>query len=443
MSVDRPNVLFVLADDLGWGDVSLHDSPIRTPNIDRLADTGIELERHYVNPTCTPTRASLLTGRFPGRFGVHATSPTNHPVLPDGYPTLASALRSCGYRTGLFGKWHLGSSPRYAPNAYGFDVSYGSLAGGVDPYNHHYKKGAYSVTWHRNGELVSENGHVTDLILQEATAWIEGQTEPWFCYVPFTAVHVPVKAPQSWLDRYAYGSYDREPLRDRSFKKYAAYASHMDAAVGRLIELLECRGRLEDTIVVFSSDNGALYDYPVEKTNQYPGWQEHTPRLGSNLPLRGQKGQLYEGGIRTPTFISWRGVLSHGRREHPMHMADWMPTLTGLAGYRPETDPRWDGVDMWPTIIAGKAREELRAIFWNVRGRRYGLCDGDWKLIADETMNRAACELYNLAADPRETHDVAGQNPDRVATLLAALSRQRELENSSRRADAPAKAEVL
>ena len=144
--MDKPNILFILADDLGWGDVSYHNSEIRTPNIDRLVQSGIELDQHYVCPMCTPTRAALMTGRHPGRFGRHATSPSNPPVLPDGYETIATSFRNCGYDTGLFGKWHLGSKPEFGPNHYGFNTSYGSLAGGVDPYNHRYKQGEYSFT---------------------------------------------------------------------------------------------------------------------------------------------------------------------------------------------------------------------------------------------------------------------------------------------------------
>ncbi|MDE2725967.1 MAG: sulfatase-like hydrolase/transferase, partial [Gemmatimonadota bacterium] len=142
--IEKPNILFILADDMGWGDVSYHGSHIRTPNIDRLAATGIELDQHYVCPMCTPTRTCLLTGRHPGRFGRHATVPSNAPVLPDGYETLASSFRNAGYETGLFGKWHLGSSPEYGPNQFGFNTAYGSLAGGVDPYNHRYKSGPFS-----------------------------------------------------------------------------------------------------------------------------------------------------------------------------------------------------------------------------------------------------------------------------------------------------------
>ena len=154
-----PNILFILADDLGWGDVSCHGSPIRTPNIDRLMAQGIELGQHYVQPMCTPTRASLLTGRYPSRFGPHATVPSNPPVLPEGYQTLASVIRDVGYDKGLFGKWHLGSWPQFGPNQFGFNTSYGSLAGGVDPYNHRYVNGEYSFTWHKNGKRVAlDNG---------------------------------------------------------------------------------------------------------------------------------------------------------------------------------------------------------------------------------------------------------------------------------------------
>jgi len=348
--LSSPNVLFILADDLGWGDLSCHGSQIRTPNIDRLMAQGIELGQHYVQPMCTPTRASFLTGRYPSRFGPHATVPSNRPVLPEGYQTLASVLRDGGYDTGLFGKWHLGSKPEFGPKQFGFNTSYGSLAGGVDPYNHRYRYGEYSFTWHRNGERVDENGHVTDLIANEAIDWMESRTTPWFCYVPFTAVHVPVKAPQQWLDRYAFEQYDDDSLKDASYKRYAAYASQMDHAVGQMVESLELTGQRDNTIIVFSSDNGSIGDAPLHASDVYPGWQEGSPRLGSNLPYRGWKAQLYEGGIRTPTLINWRGTLESGRMDHPVHVSDWMPTLPNLVQGcvrawhsigRLETDIKW------------------------------------------------------------------------------------------------------
>ena len=434
--MSTPNILFILANDLGWADLSLHGSPIRTPNIDRLACEGIELEQHYVCPMCTPTRVAFLTGRHPGRFGAHATVPSNAPVLPDGCETLASVMRTRGYETGLFGKWHLGSSPRFGPNNYGFDTAYGSLAGGVDPYNHCYKRGEFSVTWHRNGKLVEERGHVTDLIVREAVEWIESRTRPWFCYVPFTAVHVPVKPVQSCLDRYQYESYDDDPLKDASYKKHAAYTSHMDQGIGALLEALERTSQRENTIVVFSSDNGAINDCPLHGTDKYPGWQEAYPRLGSNLPFRGVKAQLYEGGIRTPTVVNWRGRLSPGRMSHPVHVADWMPTFTRLVEAEPQTDPQWDGTDIWPLINGETEQPEDRTFYWNFKGAaQLGVRRGDWKLIRCEAEGETESELYNIAEDPYETNEQAFDNSQIVKELSDLIDEERQRDDTSKRSD--------
>jgi arylsulfatase A-like enzyme len=432
--MSQPNILFILADDLGWGDVGFHGAPIATPNIDRLAAEGVELRQHYVCPMCTPTRAALLTGRYPGRFGAHATVPSNAPVLPDGYPTLATVLGRAGYQTGLFGKWHLGSSRRFAPNHYGFDTSYGSLAGGVDPYNHRYKQGEFSVTWHRDGELVQEQGHVTDLIATAAVEWIESRDGPFFCYVPFTAVHVPVKPLQSWLERYGDQRFDADPLKDASFRKYAAYTSHMDAAVGKLLETLERTGQRDNTLIVFTSDNGAINDCPLHGSDQYPGWQEAYPRLGSNGPLRGVKAQLYEGGVRTPAIANWRGTLEPGRLETPVQVADWMPTLTGLAGAAPQRDPHWDGMDIWPVVAGRRDDAAERAFYWNFRGgARLGLRYGDWKLIESHDDGATSVELFNIATDPYEQNEVAADMPQVVAHLSEGIRQQRLLDDTAKR----------
>lgn len=434
--MEKPNVLYLLADDLGWADVGLHGSSIETPHIDRLAQEGVELTQHYVCPMCTPTRASLLTGRHPSRFGKHATVPSNAPVFPDGYATLASCLRDAGYDTGLFGKWHLGSAPQFGPNHFGFNTAYGSLAGGIDPYNHCYKSGDYSVTWHRNGELVEERGHVTDLIVQEATEWMESRQGPWFCYVPFTAVHVPVKPTQSWFAHYARHTFDDDPLRDLSYKKYAGYTSHMDHGIGQLLESLERTGQREHTIIVFSSDNGAINDCPLHKTDKYPGWQEAYPRLGSNAPFRGVKAQLYEGGIRTPTIINWRGQLSPGQMEHPVQVTDWMPTLTALVGAEPKQDPQYDGEDIWPLLSRAETRPAPRRLFWNFRhDRDLALRYGDWKLITCGTDGNRTCELFNIADDPHEATELAAEYPARVAELVEMVEQERRNDNTSARAD--------
>ena len=434
--MDRPNILYILADDLGWGDVGFHGSAIRTPNIDRLAAEGIELSQHYVCPMCTPTRASLLTGRHPGRFGSHATVPSNAPVLPDGYPTLAKVLRNHGYDTGLFGKWHLGSSAAFGPNHFGFNTAYGSLAGGIDPYNHRYKRGEFSVTWHRNGDLVEDVGHVTDLIAREAVQWIEDRSGSWFCYVPFTAVHVPVKPTQTWLDQYQAEVFDSDPLRDASYRKYAAYTSHMDRAIGQMVEALERTSQRENTLIVFSSDNGAINDCPLHATDKYPGWQEAYPRLGSNLPLRGVKAQLYEGGIRTPTVVNWRGTLSPGTMAHAIHVVDWMPTLTGLAAAPPGEDPQWDGVDIWPLMADAGAHPADRCFYWNFRGGAdLGIRCGEWKLIRHEREGEQSTELFNIAEDPYEEHELSSRHPDVVGKLTQAIREQRRLDDRAKRDD--------
>lgn len=436
---DQPNILFLLADDLGWGDISLHGAPIRTPHIDRLALEGLELTQHYVCPMCTPTRASLLTGRYPGRFGAHATVPSNAPVLPDEYPTLATVLRDAGYDTGLFGKWHLGSDPRFGPNEFGFNRGYGSLAGGVDPYNHFYKRGQYSVTWHNDGTLVQEQGHVTDLVVQQAAQWIESRQQPWFCYVPFTAVHVPVKPTSQWLAQYINDEYDEDPARDLSYKKYAAYTSHMDWGIGQLLESLERTGQRDNTLILFSSDNGGLEDCPLHGSDQYPGWQEEYPRLGTNKPFRGVKAQLYEGGVRTPALVNWRGQIEAGiQRDTLMQVVDWMPTLCSVSGTSPQQDPNWDGQDLSGLLLNGTQPAEQSTVYWNFRGGRHrGARVGDHKLIRRATdAGGSETELFDIANDPYETHEISADHPQIVQQLQQVIEEQAQLDDVSRRADA-------
>lgn len=431
----NPNVVFILADDLGWGDVGYHGSDIRTPNIDRLARRGVELDRHYVCPVCTPTRAALMTGRHPGRFGRHATAPSNLPVLPDNYYTLAHLFRNAGYATGLFGKWHLGSDPRQGPNHYGFDTSYGSFAGGVDPYSHLYKPGPYVRTWQRNGRAVDEPGHVTDLITNEAVGWIKRSKRPFFCYLPFTAVHTPIRPPEAWIDRYEGETYSDDPVKNEAFQRYAAYTSHMDHAIGRVVEALKCRNILDETLVVFASDNGAVtYETPCDRM-QYPGYRDDMQPAGCNLPLRGRKHTLYEGGIRTPGILSWPGHLEPGKVEAPMHISDWMPTFASMLDVQVPGDPRWDGQDMWPMLSGAGNAPPPRSLYWNLHHRHFALQESGWKLIRREPEDEAPLELFHLAEDPCETRNVAGEHPDRVAHLTERIEAEFSRENESRRPD--------
>ncbi len=428
-----PNILYILVDDLGWGDVSYHGSQINTPNIDRLAQKGIELDQHYVCPVCTPTRVSLLTGRYPGRFGKHATTPSNKPVLPDGYWTMASMFKEAGYKTGIFGKWHLGSDPEYYPGNYDFDYSYGSLAGGIDPYSHRYKEGPYSKTWHRNGKLIEETGHATDLITSEAIEWIKDQKESWFCYIPYTAVHRPTRAPEKWIDKYSNKKYDENPVRDKSYKTYAGYTSHLDYSIGRLIETLKITNQLENTIIIFASDNGAETSDKTHDTNLYPGFHERKPRTGSNYPLKGEKGQLYEGGIRTPAAVYWRGQLQPGKIEQPINITDWMPTLASLLNIKPDNNPEWDGLNVWPLIEDRKKSFSERNIYWNLSHNRFSIRHGNWKLIVRENKNET--ELYNIKDDPLEEKDCHLQNEKVVKNIKNLLKKHKKLDDSSKRSD--------
>jgi arylsulfatase A-like enzyme len=413
-AAEPPNIVFMMADDLGWADVGFHGGSAPTPNLDRLAREGVELTQHYVAPVCSPTRAALLSGRYWSRFGV--TSPQNERAYPWDTVTLAKAMKSAGYDTALTGKWHLGSKPEWGPRKYGFDHSYGSLAGGVGPWNHRYKSGPYTQTWHRNDELTSEEGHVTDLIAGEAVHWIESRGEnPFFLYVPFTAVHLPIKEPQKYLDRVPAEIQAEVPAQ------YAACVIHLDDAVGRIVDALERTGKRKHTLVVFTSDNGG--SWAENNDTKYPEDVYPQGKLpGNNEPLRGQKGQLYEGGIRVPTVVNWPGRLAPGKRNTPLHIADWMPTFCSLAGYQQNEDLAWDGSDIWP-VIAAEGEIEPRTLYWTAPGfRARAVRRGDWKLIVSRGPPEKV-ELFNLAEDPSEEREASAEHPEKVAELQKELQR--------------------
>lgn len=409
----RPNVLVILADDLGYGDVGYHGSPYRTPHLDALAASGLRLEQHYVFPMCSPTRAALLTGRYASRFG--CTGATNNRVLPFDTITLATALQAAGYETALTGKWHLGSKPEWGPNRFGFDRAYGSLAGGVGPFDHHYKSGPFTRTWHRNSTLIEEEGHVTDLITREALRFLEARrTRPFFLYVAFTAVHIPIDEPARWLEQNRH-------LEDPAQRLRAACASHMDDAVGQLVAALDRTGVRDNTLVLFLSDNGA-HAATRNDDPQYPGKYPSMKVAGSNAPWRGHKTQLYEGGIRTPAIAHWRGRLRPGQIDQPLHITDWMPTLCGLAGYQPARDLRWDGRDIWPLLSGRAPAPEPRTLYWLGVGRRTAAVrHGNWKLLLPQS---GRAELYDLARDPGESDNRAAQHPEIVADLRQRLQQQ-------------------
>lgn len=427
----RPNFVFIMADDLGYGDVGFHGGPAPTPHLDRLAAEGLELRQHYVAPVCSPTRSALLTGRYWSRFGV--TSAQNERALPWDTVTLPRALKTLGYETCLVGKWHLGSLPEWGPNHYGFDHSYGSLAGGVSPYSHGYKQGPFAATWHRNEQLLSESGHVTDLLADEAVRWLRGRAgKPFFLYVPLTAIHLPIKEPDAWLARVPASITGEVP------RHYAAAVMHLDDAVGRIVAALEETGQRRNTLLVFTSDNGG--STASNNDRRYP--DDGCPEgklVGRNVPWRGEKGQLYEGGIHVAAVASWPARLGPGQLDRPIHVADWMPTIAALAGYRPEADLRWDGVDqsaalLDPSSAAADPAARERTLYWVAPGRRSRAVRlGDWKLIESRAgSGTLQLELFDLARDPGETTNRAEAEPERVRGLLAALEAAGARDNDAR-----------
>ncbi|MCG6924645.1 MAG: arylsulfatase [Acidobacteria bacterium] len=426
----RPNVLFILADDLGWGDVGYHGSRALTPTIDRLASEGLELRQHYVTPQCTPTRVALMTGRYPSRFD--ALVATNAPAFPADTLTLARAFEKAGYQTFLSGKWHLGFDPGHRPWEMGFDHSYGSLSGATHPWQHTYRKGELERTWHRDGERLDEPGwSATELVTREAERFVRlPHDRPWFLYVAHFAVHTPVDAPGRYKRLYPARLAD-DPEIDDDMRRYLAFTSQLDDGVARLVDALAETGQLDDTLIVFTSDNGALGFWPEGGQGEAYGEPLITSKwAGSSGGLRGRKATTYEGGIRTPAWVYWKGRLEGRRVDHPIHMVDWFPTLTRLAGYTPSGDEKWDGRDVWP-LLEGKAPNGPRTFYWKYGGGMGALREGDLKLVVmgdtdwARTMMPGADrsdQLFDLALDPRETTNLAAQRPETVVRLRALMS---------------------
>lgn len=407
-SADRPNIIFILSDDQGWADIGYQGKDIITPNLDRLASSGVRLNQHYVLPTCSPTRAGLLFGRFPSRFGVLTPIRSNN-HLPRNIATLPKLLRKAGYTTHISGKWHLGPTLDYGPNHYGFDTSYGYLHGQVDPYTHRYKLG--DITWHRDGKFIEEEGHATDLITDEAVRVIESATDrPFFLYVAYNVPHYPLNEPHQWT-----GLYEGK-INNPSRKLFAASVSHMDDCIGRIMASIERAGKGDQTLLVFTSDNGGQRSWNAPDT-QYDGRYAPNPVLGNNLPLRGWKAQLYEGGIRVPAFVCWPGVLNPREQNLAMHIVDWMPTLAHVAGCTKHLPSNLDGHDLYDTLCGGSVMEVRPPIYWKTP-HTSAVHVKDWKLILRES---GRTELFNLAKDPYEKHNLAEQEPARVESLTKIL----------------------
>ncbi len=413
-SASQPNILFVLADDLGYADLGYHGSEIKTPTLDQLAGEGARLESFYGQQVCSPARAALMTGRYPMRMGLQTfvVFPGHAYGLPLDERTLPAALKEAGYQTVMTGKWHLGHyKPAYWPQNRGFDHFYGSILGEVDYFTK--EKGGFT-DWQRNGQPLKEEGYHTIQLADEMVRVIEAADgkKPLFMYMPFLAPHAPYQAPKEYEDRYP-------DIKDPTRRTYAGMVTAMDDSIGRVLAALERTGRRENTIVVFMSDNGGPLS--AEIASGTGGTAAGLRMPANNAPLRDGKSTLYEGGVRTPTLISWRGRIPAGQViNEPAHIVDWFPTLVRLAGGKVEGTKPLDGADLWPVLTA-KAPRAKDDILVNVEAFRGAVRQGKWKLLHTATWPQST-ELYDLDADIGESKNVAEANPRVVADLMKRLN---------------------
>jgi arylsulfatase A-like enzyme len=413
----RPHIVYIVSDDQGWKDVGFNGSDIRTPQLDRLAQSGARFEQFYAQSMCTPSRAALMTGRYPHRYGLQTL------VIPSGAKyglatdewLLPQALKQAGYKTAIVGKWHLGhADSKYWPRQRGFDHQYGPLLGEIDYFNH----SAHGTRdWFLNDKPASEEGYVTQLLGRDAVRLIEGHdpATPLFLYLAFTAPHSPYQAPQEYLDRYKH-------IEDPSRRAYSAMITAMDDQIGLVIGALEKRKMLENTLVIFQSDNGGPRS--AKFTGEVDMSKSAIP--ADNGPYRDGKGSLYEGGTRVAALANWPGHIKPGTVvDQATHIVDMYPTLAKLAGAPMNTGKPLDGLDIWPTISEGKPspREE---VIYGIEPFRAAIRQGDWKLVWQATLP-SRVELFNLAQDPEERINLADKNPEKVAELqqrIQVLSRE-------------------
>jgi arylsulfatase B len=403
-----PNIVILLADDLGWNDIGYHNPEILTPNLDAFVAGGLELDRFYVAPVCTPTRAGLMTGRYGIRYGMQEAAILQHELhgMPASEELIPEMLARAGYtHRALSGKWHLGHLwAAYHPLQHGFTETYGAYTGSFS-YDTHFKNG--ELDWHRGYDPSFDTGYSTDLIADEAIRFIQDRAgeAPFFLYVAFNAPHTPLSAKQECEDRY--------PGLTGTRKTFAAVVSCMDDAIGRILQTLDDLQIRDNTFVLFLSDNGGDED-----------------NGGDNAPLRDDKGEVYEGGIRVPAALAWPGggLLPPGTvLTTPMTYVDIFPTLMRMAGLADQEVNPLDGVDMLDLLQGGRAPErDFYSFFVNLRlgAELMALHDGPWKLRyqgADVRVDPGLVELFLIGDDPLETTDLSAQQPTVVAEMLEQL----------------------
>jgi arylsulfatase A-like enzyme len=412
----RPNILLIVADDLGYGELTCQGNPqIPTPNIDSIARNGVRFTSGYVSgPYCSPTRAGLMTGRYQQRYGhefnpgpAQAASPNFGLSLKE--TTIADRLKAAGYATGMFGKWHLGYRPEFHPLKRGFDDYFGFL-GGAHDYLNATRDPSNPIL--RGTTPVTEIDYTTETFGREAVSFIERHRgEPWFVYLPFNAVHAPLESLQKYLSRF-------EGIADQKRRTFAAMLSAMDDAVGAVLAKVRERSLEEDTLVVFISDNGG----PTAVTTS------------RNDPLRGFKAQTWEGGIRIPFMAQWKGRLPAGKvDDRPVIQLDILPTALAAAGVPINPDWKLDGVNLLPYLKGEKSGPPHSALYWRF-GEQIAIRMGDWKLVKApgagvngagrrRSADATGAHLFNLARDIGEQNDLTAQEPSKVRELADAWNR--------------------
>ncbi|WP_395577315.1 sulfatase-like hydrolase/transferase [Streptomyces sp. BK79] len=404
----RPNFLFIIADDLGWADLSSYGSPhIRTPHLDRLAAQGVRFTDAYAgSATCSPTRFSLYTGRYPGRTkgGLAEPIASRTQGLDPSHPTLASLLRKAGYDTALIGKWHCGWLPDHSPTKSGWDEFFGNFGGALEYFSKLGQDGSYDL--YEGDATYQDLRYYTTVLTERAVDHVSRRrSRPWLLNLNFTTPHWP------WIAEGDEEEAARLAARVRggdvmgglrhddggSVEKYKEMVESLDTAVGKVLAALRRSGQEDDTVVVFSSDNGG-------------------ERFSYQWPLSGEKASLLEGGIRVPTLVRWPARLDGRQVSHePVYSPDWTATLLELGGARPDPAYPLDGHSLAGYLLRGEDVPE-RDLFWRVRGNR-ALRRGDWKYYRDAN---GGDHLYDLGTDVREQADLAAARPGLLAELRAA-----------------------
>lgn len=411
----RPNVMVIVADDLGYADIGVHGGKaVPTPHIDALAASGLRCTSGYVSaPYCSPSRAGFLTGRYQTRFG-HEFNPHQGDETKLGLPldqqTIADYMRAAGYATGLVGKWHQGFSPAHHPQSRGFDDYFGFLVGGHNFILHKEAEPRFGSAHshdmiYRGRELQRQDGYTTDLFTDEAIAFIDRHKgQPWFLYLAYNAVHTPLEVLQKYGDRVP------SSVTDPDRRGYLSLLIGLDDAVGRLTRHLKDAGQDKETLIFFLSDNGGSGRKPYLAFN-----------TALNTPLRGDKGQTLEGGIRVPFFVSWPGRLAGGKTyDQPVSALDILPTACAAAGAKPAAN--LDGVNLLPHLTGETTSAPHAALYWRF-GPQRAIRRGSWKLVdwrdfADKKSS--GWQLYDLSKDVGEQHDLATAQPQLVKELSQA-----------------------